>query len=204
MNMKKLFLLLLACLSFSGIFAQTGKQARAVLDKTANVLSSKGGASAHFVLSNKKLGTVNGDISIKGNKFQAKTPQAIVWFNGKTQWTYLKHTEEVNVTTPTQAQQMMMNPYTFINIYKTGYSMTSSAVGGKYEVHLMAQDKKRSIQELYITIDKNSFVPLSVKMRQHAAWTSISISNFKRQTLSDKVFVFKSKDFPQAEIVDLR
>ncbi len=30
-------------------------------------------------------------------------PQAIVWYNGKTQWTYMKKTNEVNVSNPTQA-----------------------------------------------------------------------------------------------------
>ncbi len=52
--------------------------------------------------------------------------------NGKTQWTYLKKTNEVNVSNPTQAQQMSMNPYTFINIYKTGYKSALKTVGSNY------------------------------------------------------------------------
>lgn len=185
-------------------FAQTGNQAKQILDKTAAVLSRKGGASASFQLSNAKMGKVSGTIAIKGNKFHAATPQAIVWFNGKTQWTYLKKTEEVNVTTPTQAQQMMMNPYTFINIYKTGYVMTASTASNSYEVHLKAQNNKRTIQEMYITVDKKTYVPLTVKMRQQKAWTTISISNFKGVNQPASLFVFNSKEFPGAEVVDLR
>lgn len=197
-------LFLFTCFSTTFSFAQTGNQAKQILDKTAAVLSRKGGASANFQLSNAKMGKVSGTIAIKGNKFHAATPQAIVWFNGKTQWTYLKKTEEVNVTTPTQAQQMMMNPYTFINIYKTGYVMTASTASNSYEVHLKAQNNKRTIQEMYITVDKKTYVPLTVKMRQQKAWTTISISNFKGVNQPASLFVFNSKEFPGAEVVDLR
>lgn len=197
-------LFLFTCFFTTFSFAQTGNQAKQILDKTAAVLSRKGGASASFQLSNAKMGKVSGTIAIKGNKFHAATPQAIVWFNGKTQWTYLKKTEEVNVTTPTQAQQMMMNPYTFINIYKTGYVMTASTASNSYEVHLKAQNNKRTIQEMYITVDKKTYVPLTVKMRQQKAWTTISISNFKGVNQPASLFVFNSKEFPGAEVVDLR
>lgn len=197
-------LFLFTCFFTTFSFAQTGNQAKQILDKTAAVLSRKGGASASFQLSNAKMGKVSGTIAIKGNKFHAATPQAIVWFNGKTQWTYLKKTEEVNVTTPTQAQQMMMNPYTFINIYKTGYVMTASTASNSYEVHLKAQNNKRTIQEMYITVDKKTYVPLTVKMRQQKAWTTISISNFKGVNQPASLFVFNSKEFPGAEVIDLR
>lgn len=197
-------LFLFTCFFTTFSFAQTGNQAKQILDKTAAVLSRKGGASASFQLSNAKMGKVSGTIAIKGNKFHAATPQAIVWFNGKTQWTYLKKTEEVNVTNPTQAQQMMMNPYTFINIYKTGYVMTASTASNSYEVHLKAQNNKRTIQEMYITVDKKTYVPLTVKMRQQKAWTTISISNFKGVNQPASLFVFNSKEFPGAEVVDLR
>lgn len=197
-------LFLFTCFFTTFSFAQTGNQAKQILDKTAAVLSRKGGASASFQLSNAKMGKVSGTIAIKGNKFHAATSQAIVWFNGKTQWTYLKKTEEVNVTTPTQAQQMMMNPYTFINIYKTGYVMTASTASNSYEVHLKAQNNKRTIQEMYITVDKKTYVPLTVKMRQQKAWTTISISNFKGVNQPASLFVFNSKEFPGAEVVDLR
>lgn len=197
-------LFLFTCFFTTFSFAQTGNQAKQILDKTAAVLSRKGGASASFQLSNAKMGKVSGTIAIKGNKFHAATLQAIVWFNGKTQWTYLKKTEEVNVTNPTQAQQMMMNPYTFINIYKTGYVMTASTASNSYEVHLKAQNNKRTIQEMYITVDKKTYVPLTVKMRQQKAWTTISISNFKGVNQPASLFVFNSKEFPGAEVVDLR
>lgn len=199
--MKKLLLIALIALFGFGANAQTAKQ---VLDKTASVIGSKGGASANFSMSSPKYGSSSGSIAIKGNKFNARTPQAIVWFNGKTQWSYLKKTNEVNVSYPTQAQQMSMNPYTFINIYKTGYNMDLKKSGNNYVVHLTAQNQKRSINEMYITVNKSSYIPSQVKMRQGSTWSTITISNFKAKNISNSTFTFNSKEFPTAEIVDLR
>ena len=163
-------------------------QARAILDKTSKVIGHKSGVSASFTLNNPTTGNVSGTIAVKGGKFNARTPQAIVWFNGKTQWTYMKKNNEVNISTPTQAQQQMMNPYTFINVYKTGYKMSSAKAGSSYEVHLVAQNQKRSIQE----------------MKHNGRWYTVTISNFSAKKLSDSLFAFNSKDYPSAEVIDLR
>ena len=199
--MKKTILIALMALIGLSAFAQSAQQ---VLDRTAKVIGNKSGASANFTISNAKIGSSSGTIAIKGNKFNARTPQAIVWFNGKTQWSYLKKTNEVNVSNPTQAQQMSMNPYTFINIYKTGYTSTMKTIGSNYKVRLVAQNKKRTVQELILTIDKKSYIPSQIKMRQGNTWSTITVSNFKAKSISNSTFVFNSKDFPKAEIVDLR
>ena len=199
--MKKMILLAFMAVLSLGAFAQTAQQ---VLDKTAKVIGNKSGASANFSMSSPKYGSASGTIAIKGNKFNARTAQATVWYDGKTQWTYMKKTNEVNVNNPTQAQQMSMNPYTFINIYKTGYTSTMKTIGSNYKVRLVAQNKKRMVQELILTIDKKSYIPSQIKMRQGNTWSTITVSNFKAKSISNSTFVFNSKDFPKAEIVDLR
>ena len=199
--MKRMILAVFMALASLGTFAQTAQQ---VLDKTASIIGNKSGASANFQMSSPKYGSASGSLAIKGNKFNARTGQATVWYNGKTQWTYMKKTNEVNVSNPTQAQQMSMNPYTFINIYKTGYNSSMKTVGGNYEVHLTAQNKTRSVHELIITINKSTYVPSVIKMRQGGTWSTITVSNFKAKSIPNSTFVFNSKEFPKAEIVDLR
>ena len=184
-----------------GSSAQTAKQ---VLDKTAAALSNKGGVTANFTVTGKSIGSTSGRISVKGRMFQATTPQAIIWFNGKTQWTYMKSQEEVNVSNPTEAQLQAINPYNFINIYKKGYSYTMKTVSAGYEVHLKATDAKRQIQEMYITVNKSTYAPSQVKMRQGKKWTTINVSSLKKANLSNSVFTFPSKDYPNAEVIDLR
>lgn len=201
MKLRRVLLTGLCAIWGMAAFAQTAQQ---VLDKTAAIIGKKNGASANFSISSTKYGSTSGTVAIKGNKFNARTPQNIVWYDGKTQWSYMKKTNEVNVSNPTQAQQMSMNPYTFINIYKTGYKMDMKVNGNNYEVHLVAQNAKRSITEMYITINKSSYVPSQVKMKQGKNWSTISISNFQQKSIPNSTFTFRSEDFPSAEVIDLR
>ena len=200
--MKKLSLVFMLMLMTISIYAQNAAQARKILDKTAAVIGRKGGASANFTVSG-KYGNSSGTISIKGNKFNALTPQAVVWFDGKTQWTYMKKSQEVNISTPTEAQQQSMNPYKFINIYKNGFKLGVKNVSGGWQVHLYATNQKRTIKEMYVTIGKN-YYPKTIKMRQSNGWTTINVSNFKPKNLSDSMFRFNAKDYPHAEVIDLR
>lgn len=199
---RTVFISILLALTVS-IYAQNAALAKKVLDKTAAVVGNKTGASANFSMSG-KYGKASGTIAIKGRKFHARTGQAIVWFDGKTEWTYMKNTDEVNITTPTEAQQQAMNPYQFINIYKNGFNLGVKTIGSNYQVHLTAKDKKRSIQEMYILINKSTYKPLQVKMRQANGWTTINISQFKATNISDATFIFNAKNYPDAEIIDLR
>ena len=202
--MKKLivFSMMLLLISLAG-HAQNAVQARKVLDKTARLVGRKGGASADFAITSSKYGNQSGTLAIKGTKFHAKTNQANVWFNGKTQWSYMQKTNEVNVSTPNEAKQMSMNPLKFISMYKNGYNLGMTTTGGNYKVHLTATNQRRSVPEMYITVKKN-YEPIEVRMRQGKTWTTIAISNFQAKNLDDKVFEFNSKDFPTAEVVDLR
>ena len=180
--------------------AQTAKQ---VLDKAAANISAKSGAKASFSIKGDQFNT-SGSIAIKGRKFQATTPQATIWFDGKTQWTYMKNNDEVNISTPSEEQLQAINPYNFINLYKHGYHMTMSKSATSYTVHLSATNPSKKIQEMFITVDKNTYVPTQVKLLQSTKWTKFDISNLKKQKISDAVFSFNHKDFPSAEVVDLR
>ena len=57
---------------------------------------------------------------------------------------------------------------------------------------------------MYITVNKSTYIPTEVKMRQGSKWITISISNFKAAPLNDSMFRFNAKDFPNAEVIDLR
>lgn len=187
-------------LSFSTVQAQTAKS---VLDKAAATITVKEGVKANFKMTG-STGNTSGSIAIKGRKFNAVTPVAIVWFDGKTQWTYVKKNDEVNISTPTEAQLQAINPYNFITLYKNGYASTLNKSGKDYIVHLTATDKSKKIQELFVTVNKTSYHPTQVKLLQGKKWTIFDISDLKKQAIPDAQFKFNAKDYPQAEIIDLR
>ena len=202
--MKKYLLISLSfiiChLSFSEAHAQSAIK---VLDKAASTIALKDGVKADFKMTG-GMGSASGTIVIKGKKFHATTPQATIWFDGKTQWTYLKDNDEVSVTTPNESQLQAINPYNFLNLYKKGYDATLNSSGNSHVVHLTATSTERKIKEIFITVDKKTNYPTQVKMLQGKKWTIFDISNLKKQNIPDPQFKFNSKDFPKAEIIDLR
>ena len=180
----------------NNLLAQNEQQARKVLDKASSVIKATEGASAQFKIS--------GTIIIKNNMFHINTSQAMIWFNGKTQWTYLKANNEVNVSTPNASKQAIMNPYAFINMYKHGYKLSMKTIGNTHQVHLISTSSKASIKEMTISLNKVSSVISSAKILHNGNWLTINISNFKSKKVSDATFIFNSKDFPSAEVIDLR
>lgn len=202
--MKKLLFITFMMVMSLGAFAQNAAQARKVLDRTAALVGRKGGASANFSISSSKIGKTSGSIAIKGRMFYAHTPKATVWYNGKTQWTLMKKTNEVNITTPTEAQRMRMNPYAFITMYKQGYKMGMTKKGGNYVIHLTATSRQRSVSEMYLTVNSRTYQPSMVKMREGSTWSTITIFNFKAKNLPTSMFTFRAKVFPKAEVIDLR
>lgn len=198
--MKKICFLITAMLLSVATYGQTAKS---VLDKAAATVTVKEGVKANFKMTTSN-GTTSGTLLLKGRKFHATTPVATIWFDGKTQWTYIKNNDEVNISNPTEAQLQAINPYNFINLYKKGYNATLNKSGKDYVVHLTATDKSKKIQELFVSVNKTSYHPTQVKLLQGKKWTVFDISDLKRQNIPDSQFQFNSKDFPNAEIIDLR
>ena len=191
---------MVAALMSMGSFAQSAK---AVLDKAAATITAQSGVKANFKMTTAN-GSTSGTIAIKGKKFYATTPQAKVWFDGKTQWTYLKNNDEVNVSNPTEAQLQAINPYNFIHLYKRGYTYTMNTAGNDYVIHLMASSVDRKIKELFISVNKKNYQPKQVKMLQGKKWTTFDINSIKKESIPDSQFRFNAKDFPKAEVIDLR
>ncbi len=195
--------------------AQTKAEARKVLDTTAAELSEKGGVKANFiadqVVNGEVTGSISGSMCIEKNKFQLTTPDMTVWYDGQTQWSYIKASEEVNISSPTPEEQQTMNPYAFVELYKKGYKykMKETTLRGKacYEVRLTAESRKQPLETLIINIDKRTYEPMCIRMhrRGNKEWTRIAIHQFQNgQAFSSSDFEFNANDFPQAEVIDLR
>lgn len=196
---KQLTALSLALLSAAAGFAQTAKQ---VLDKAAAKVSAKGGVQANYSMSG-AYGNSSGVVMVKGSKFHATSGEADVWFDGKTMWTYMKKNNEVNVSNPSGSKLQALNPYNFVNMYKSGYSYTMAQTGGNYEVHLTSTGSAKGISEMYLVINKQ-YVPTQVRVKQKKGWTTFDVSNVKQKSLGDATFRFNSKDYPSVEVIDLR
>lgn len=189
--------------------------AKTVLDRTADAFRRAGGVEAEFTVQATSNGVSEGSstgvIRLQGRKFMLDSEGVKTWFDGRTQWSYLSGSDEVNISEPTADELQSINPYALLTIYKQGYQIRSgstNAFGGKsiYEVTLTAMDKRQDLQSVNLYIAKDTFQPLRVSMQQRGGGNVvIRITSYKSgQTYHDSFFTFDRKAYPTAEVIDLR
>lgn len=211
---KILLLCAMSLIAFSAM-AQKEQKAKEILDKVSDILSKDNGIKATFRLKNYRMNKLSeqteGSLSLKGNRFILETPGTTTWFNGKTQWTYIAENEEINISTPTREELQSINPYSFIHLYKKGYAyQTNGTVQYKgknaYKIILISESDKQDISKIELLIQQDNFQPVSIEIRSRKGEkTQIEILSYQsKQNLSDDSFTLNTKQYPRAEVIDLR
>lgn len=174
-----------------------------MLDQTVAALKQAEGIRATFG------GTAEGTLLLKGNKFYLDSGGIQSWFDGKTQWSYLKSSEEVNISNPTPEELQTVNPYALLSLYKNGYNYkyagTKSRNGKQgYEV-ILTPEKEGDIVSITLFVTR-AYRPVYIKVEQaNRSVNEIIVSSYlTHQPLDDASFRFDKRKYPEAEIIDLR
>ena len=87
--------------------------AQDILDRTATAFRQAGGIQADFTVQTYAKGALQGSsvgtIRLKGEKFLLDADGVKTWFDGRTQWSYLTNSDEVNVSEPTPEELQKEN-----------------------------------------------------------------------------------------------
>lgn len=200
--MKKLFFTIMILLFPYSMIAQDSDTAKEILDKVITTLKKDGCVQVDFE------GTENGTIIIKEEKFYLHSGQIQCWYDGKTLWSYVADTEEVNISTPTMEELQSVNPYLILSNYQKNFSCQYQGMTGYngkqvYEITLVPKQKSNQ-EKITIKISKNHY-PVSIKVEQNYKTVSdINIKSYQKQQINDMVFRFNKSLYPNAEIIDLR
>ena len=199
--MKKLFFTLLSVLLPYCLSAQTDK-AKAVLDKVISTLTKDGGIQIDFE------GTESGSIVMKGEKFYLHSGQIQSWYDGKTQWSYVADTEEVNISHPTPEELQGINPYFILVNYQENFESSYKGMKtheGKQVQEIVLAPKGNANEQITLWISKTSH-PIYIKVENNGKPVSeIHVKNVRKQKeINDHVFRFNKSLYPNAEIIDLR
>lgn len=200
-------MLMLSMVFSSNACAQDG---RAILDKAAASLK-KGGVEVQFKATTYKglspQGSSQGTLKYSGSKFAVSTSEAEVWFDGKSQWTILKSSNEVNLTEPTAQEIQQINPMSFVNLYrqKSKYTVKDVTYGGQASKEVtVVPNKKTAFRQLIVIVSNNQVRNIRM-LDAKGQWVQFKINSLKTgQHFSADVFKFDEKKFPQVEIIDLR
>ena len=211
----KLSRILLFCATLLLANAQVAQaqNGTAALDRVVEKIRRSGDLSAAFTLTvynalNEPVDKQSGTIKLSGDKFYWTTPAMTVWYNGQLQWAYVKASEEVNLTEPTPAEIASINPYTLITTYKQNFNVNALKAKKSQQrvAELTPKKKGTQIDRVVLTVNASNWMPQSFQIyysdRTHS---TIALSRLVTgQNFSDATFVFDKKQYPKAEVIDLR
>lgn len=196
-----------------GSMSALGQTAQQVLDATAKILTNSKATRVNFTGTNfsgtKEIGGFKGTIVLKGSAYNLDSDMIRAWFDGKTLWTILSGSEEVNVSHPTPEELQTMNPLYFINLYKKGFNLTCEQLNHNgtpaYQVNMKAKDPAMPIAEMRVVISQATSLPLSIRMRKGKDWFRIRISECETNVnVGENFFRFDQGKFPCYDLIDLR
>lgn len=189
-------------------------RARKILDQTAAKLKAMKGMTIDFTIAQyqgKKLqGTGDGQIDLLDKRFHVTTTDMVSWFDGKNQWSMVPGDSEANLTAPTPEEQQAMNPYAFLSLYKSGYSLEcsrtklSNGTEG-WKILMKAKSAKQQLSRIQVEIDR-TYTPVRVTLQQGKTQTvRINVKKLQgNRSFPADHFTFPTKQYPHVEIIDLR
>lgn len=226
--MKKYTLLfVLALISIGKTFAQKDAQAKAILDQVTQKYKTYDGIKTDFVftLDNPQANikeTQTGTLiaKSKSNKFKVTiygkavggkpaVAQEII-SDGKSQWTYLKKDNEVQVNDADKNGEGL-NPAQIFTMYEKGYKYVYAGdqkLNGKacQVIDLSPVDAKKSIFKVRLFIDKvQKQIYSATLFDKNGNKYAYTLKTFAANAaIPDNTFSFDPKAHPGVEVVDLR
>ncbi|WP_242916670.1 LolA family protein [Pontibacter liquoris] len=214
--MKRLFSLLLAVLLFVNLaMAQQDPKAGKILNTMSQKYSAMKAFKADFAqtMENpaaKVKETMEGNITVSGNKYRLKVNGQEVINDGKLMWTYLKDANEVTIT-ENDAEAESMSPGKIFDMYKKGYKYafagTETLEGAKYNViELSPEDRSNPIFKVRLYINQKDNTLKSWQMfRNNGNRYTYTIKNFQANpALTPDAFAFNKTRYKGVNVVDLR
>lgn len=205
--MRKLFsILVIGALSL--LHAQAARMSAAqVMDRTAACFTADKSYRASFNASSGGQ-TTTGTLELKGEKFRLRSGELVVWYDGTTQWSYLTDTREVNISEPTPEELVEINPFVILANFRKNYNARLlDSAKDTYRIDLTPKNADNSqIKRAIVTVGASAFLPREIAVTlSDGKVIAIRISRIDSGVnLPASTFVFSAKEYPKAEIIDLR
>lgn len=209
------------------VFAQQPKEvvdakAKSILDEVAAKTKSYTSIKAEFGSVTEKQVTnaeskmtesQTGMLSLKGDKYKLEVKGQTILCDGKTQWTYIKESNEVQINNaPDPKATDNINPVNIFTLYEKGYKYkyekeetVNGAKADVVDLFPLNPDKK-SFHTIKLTIDRAKKQIVAVKiLNKNGTVNTITVKAFTPNVeMPDTMFIFDKKNYPGVEEVDMR
>ncbi|WP_410219575.1 LolA family protein [Pedobacter sp.] len=205
----------ISCLSIN-VFAQKDPAASAILTKVSQKYRSLKSIKANFSLT---LNAANGKVmdvkngvlyAIPGtNKFKVDLGDQQIMSDGKTQWTYIKSSNEVQVSNVDPGSDAI-NPSKLFTIYEKGFKYiyagdTKSKSGNLSTIELTPEKNDAKIFKIKLYIKKSNDIAKAEMFEKSGVRYTYNVSSSElNKPISNDMFTFDTKKYKGVEVVDLR
>ncbi len=212
-------LLIVSAFVLSAVIAtaqQSDEKALKILDKVSQNMKTYKTIYAEFgfELKNSQEGVDDkrgGKVWVKGDKYKVDMGNVQTYFDGKNIWTYIKESNEVNITSPDEDDDEAINPAKIFDIYKDGYKVRFiqdrfEDTRPLYVIDLYPTDKSKSFSRIRLKIDKskNEIYEFDKFDKDGNIYIIKLFRLYKNKPMSDSMFIFDKKKHPGVEVIDLR
>jgi outer membrane lipoprotein-sorting protein len=209
------FLIIFLLAQFQIVNAQN--KAKDLLDQLSKKNKSYSSIYAKFSFTNEnktlKINeTQSGEMSLKGNKFKIILQDNEIYCDGKTQYTFNREANEVQVDNYSEKNTKGISPTNIFTFYEKGFKLKlekEEKINNKQlNVILLTpeepKDKNYHSIKLYLSKDTKEINRILIMLKDGGTLT-YSVQQYKyNENLADNYFVFDKTKHPKAELIDLR
>jgi outer membrane lipoprotein carrier protein len=196
-------------LAGTSVFAQKGSTLDKVSEKTKALKSLK--ADFSYTMVNKKA-NINeektGSLLISGDKYKLVTAGQTVISDGKTIWTYIKESNEVQINTLDNKDDAL-TPSKLLTSYNSNYKAKPAKekpADPNQESFELTPNASKTFTKAFLTVDKAKLQVVSFSLYdKNGNVFTYKVTKYQADIpVVPADFVFDAKKFPGVEIIDMR
>jgi outer membrane lipoprotein carrier protein len=192
---------------------QNDQSAVKILDKFSSKALEAPSVSMKFILETtdemeNTKDTLEGSIILSKDKYKLELPDNTTWFNGETNWSYLKAEKEVTVTKADKKDNSFQNrPSLIFSMYKKGYkSRLIEERSDSYIIDLYPEDIKNDLVRVRLSIGKTLLDLRSLEYKKRDGITvNLYVKEYNLKFKPEQeIFTFQQAKFKGVEVIDMR
>lgn len=203
------------CAFVQPVMAQNDAKAKAILENVSKKINNLKSLKANFALylmgaNGKTNQSKKGTFFMKGPKYRVTLADQEIICDNKTVWTYVKAANEVQVSNYNPNEQTISPTKLFTNFYDKEYKyryVGTKKVNGKNcdIIELLPTNSNKQFSKVELAVDKNSTIVGGNVYEKNGNQYRYEVSGFTpNASVSDALFTFDTKKYPNVEVVDLR
>ena len=198
-------LLLFSAICLSPMHAQdtpNARQARRIFNSAYQQVFGEQGATLRYDVNITGIYKTHGTIWYKGKKSKFEDAKMNSWNDGQTVYTIKKKKQEVEIHS---AKNNKSDKYSQkFKFEPENYTYSIAQADDGLDITLKLIKGRKGMKEIHALVERNTYSPISVRIKIAFIWTTIKISNFQSGGITDEMLRFPKEHYKDYKYVDKR